>query len=46
VLNGGDIGALASGMNADLACVPFDDVGMAGALRDPLGPLFFCHVRG
>lgn len=44
VLNGGDIGALAPGMSADLACVPLDDVGVAGAHHDPRGPLFFCHV--
>lgn len=43
VLNGGDIGALAPGMSADLVCVPLDDVGMGGA-HDPLGPLFFCQV--
>jgi len=44
VLGRDDIGALALGMSADLVCVPLDDVGMAGALHDPLAALFFCHV--
>jgi len=25
-------------------CVPLDDIGLAGALHDPLAALFFCHV--
>jgi cytosine/adenosine deaminase-related metal-dependent hydrolase len=44
VLNRDDIGALAPGMAADIVCVPLDDIGMAGALHDPLAALFFCHV--
>ncbi len=44
VLGRDDIGALAPGMSADFACVPLDDIGMAGALHDPLAALFFCHV--
>ena len=39
-----DIGALAPGMSADFVSVPLDDIGMAGALHDPLAALFFCHV--
>lgn len=44
VLGRDDIGALAPGMSADFACVPLDDIGLAGALHDPLAALFFCHV--
>jgi 8-oxoguanine deaminase len=44
VLGRDDIGALAPGMSADIVCVPLDDIGMAGALHDPLAALFFCHV--
>ena len=44
VLKRDDIGALAPGMSADLVCVPLDDIGLAGALHDPLAALFFCHV--
>jgi len=44
VLNRDDIGALAPGMSADIVCVPLDDIGVAGALHDPLAALFFCHV--
>jgi cytosine/adenosine deaminase-related metal-dependent hydrolase len=44
VLNRDDIGALAPGMAADIVCVPLDDIGMTGALHDPLAALFFCHV--
>ena len=44
VLGRDDIGALAPGMSADLVCVPLDDIGVAGALHDPLAALFFCHV--
>jgi cytosine/adenosine deaminase-related metal-dependent hydrolase len=31
-------------MAADIVCVPLDDIGMTGALHDPLAALFFCHV--
>jgi len=44
VLNRDDIGALAVGMAADIVTVPTDDIGMAGALHDPLAALVFCHV--
>jgi len=44
VLGRDDIGALAPGMSADLVSVPLDDIGVAGALHDPLAALFFCHV--
>jgi cytosine/adenosine deaminase-related metal-dependent hydrolase len=44
VLGRDDIGALAPGMSADIVCVPLDDIGVAGALHDPLAALFFCHV--
>lgn len=44
VLGRDDIGALAPGMSADLVCVPLDDIGVSGALHDPLAALFFCHV--
>jgi cytosine/adenosine deaminase-related metal-dependent hydrolase len=44
VLNRDDIGALSPGMAADIVCVPLDDIGMTGALHDPLAALFFCHV--
>jgi cytosine/adenosine deaminase-related metal-dependent hydrolase len=44
VLGRDDIGALAPGMSADLVTVPLDEIGMAGALHDPLAALFFCHV--
>ena len=44
VLGRDDIGALAPGMAADLVTVGLDDIGMAGALHDPLAALFFCHV--
>ena len=44
VLNRDDIGALAPGMAADIVTVPLDDIGVAGALHDPLAALFFCHV--
>ena len=39
-----DIGALAPGMAADIVTIPLDDIGLAGALHDPLAALFFCHV--
>ena len=44
VLGRDDIGALAPGMAADIVTIPLDDVGVAGALHDPLAALFFCHV--
>jgi cytosine/adenosine deaminase-related metal-dependent hydrolase len=44
VLNRDDIGALAPGMSADIVTVPLDDIGVAGALHDPLAALFFCQV--
>jgi len=44
VLGRDDIGALAAGMAADIVTVPLDDIGMAGALHDPLAALLFCHV--
>ena len=44
VLGRDDIGALAVGMAADIVTVPLDDIGMAGALHDPLAALLFCHV--
>ena len=44
VLGRDDIGALAPGTSADFVSVPLDDIGMAGALHDPLAALFFCHV--
>jgi cytosine/adenosine deaminase-related metal-dependent hydrolase len=31
-------------MSADIVTVPLDDIGLAGALHDPLAALFFCHV--
>ena len=44
VLNRDDIGVLAPGMAADIVTVPLDEIGMAGALHDPLAALMFCHV--
>jgi len=44
VLGRDDIGALAAGMAADIVTVPLDDIGMAGALHDPLAALLFCQV--
>jgi 8-oxoguanine deaminase len=44
VLGRDDIGALAPGMAADIVTFPLDDIGIAGALHDPLAALFFCHV--
>jgi cytosine/adenosine deaminase-related metal-dependent hydrolase len=44
ILGRDDIGALAPGMAADFVTVPLDDIGMAGALHDPLAALLFCHV--
>jgi cytosine/adenosine deaminase-related metal-dependent hydrolase len=44
VLGRDDIGALAVGMAADIVTVPLDDIGLAGALHDPIAALLFCHV--
>jgi len=44
VLNRDDIGHLAPGMAADIVTVPLNEIGMAGALHDPLAALVFCHV--
>jgi 8-oxoguanine deaminase len=44
VLGRDDIGALAPGMCADLIGIALDDIGLAGALHDPLAALAFCHV--
>jgi cytosine/adenosine deaminase-related metal-dependent hydrolase len=44
VLGRDDIGVLAPGMAADAVTVKLDEIGMAGALHDPLAALFFCHV--
>jgi cytosine/adenosine deaminase-related metal-dependent hydrolase len=44
VLGRDDIGSLTVGMAADLVTVPLDDVGMAGALHDPVAALVFCQV--
>ncbi len=44
VLGRDDIGALAPGMAADLITVPLDEVGMAGALHDPVAALLLCQV--
>jgi cytosine/adenosine deaminase-related metal-dependent hydrolase len=44
VLNRDDIGHLAPGMAADCVSVALDDIGLAGALHDPLAALAFCTV--
>ncbi len=44
VLGRDDVGHLAPGMAADIVTVPLDDIGMAGALHDPLAALVFCQV--
>jgi cytosine/adenosine deaminase-related metal-dependent hydrolase len=44
VLGRDDIGALAPGMAADIVTVNLQDVGMAGALHDPVAALMFCQV--
>jgi cytosine/adenosine deaminase-related metal-dependent hydrolase len=43
VLGRDDIGILAPGMAADLACFALDDVGLSGADHDPLAALLFCQ---
>ena len=44
VLGRADIGAIAPGVAADIVTVALDEVGLAGALHDPLAALTFCHV--
>jgi cytosine/adenosine deaminase-related metal-dependent hydrolase len=44
VLGRDDIGALAPGLSADWVSWPLNDVGMAGALHDPVAALLLCHV--
>jgi cytosine/adenosine deaminase-related metal-dependent hydrolase len=44
VLGRDDIGALAPGMAADFVTLPLDDIGLAGALHDPLAALLLCQV--
>jgi cytosine/adenosine deaminase-related metal-dependent hydrolase len=44
VLNRDDIGTLAPGMAADIVTFPLNEIGLAGALHDPLAALLFCHV--
>ena len=44
VLGRDDIGVLAPGMAADIVTVKLDEIGLAGALHDPLAALLFCHV--
>jgi len=44
VLNRDDIGQLAPGMAADIVSVPLGEIGMAGALHDPLAALVFCQA--
>lgn len=44
VLNRDDIGALAPGMAADIVTIPLNEIGLAGALHDPLAALLFCQV--
>lgn len=43
VLNRDDIGAIASGMQADLAIFDLNRLGLAGALHDPVASLVFCN---
>jgi len=44
VLGRDDIGALQPGMAADLATLALDDIGLAGAVDDPLAALLLCSV--
>ena len=44
VLRRDDIGALAPGMAADIVTFPLNEIGLAGALHDPLAALLFCQV--
>ena len=43
VLGRNDIGVIASGMSADIVAYRLDQVGMAGALHDPVAALVFCQ---
>jgi cytosine/adenosine deaminase-related metal-dependent hydrolase len=42
VLNRDDIGAIKTGMSADIVMFRLDGIGMAGALHDPVAALVFC----
>jgi 8-oxoguanine deaminase len=42
VLNRDDIGALRPGMAADIVMFKLDQIGLAGALHDPVAALVFC----
>ena len=44
VLGRDDIGALSPGMSADLVTIALDEIGLAGAVDDPLAALLLCHV--
>lgn len=44
VLGRADIGALGVGMSADLVAIALDEIGLAGAVDDPLAALMFCNV--
>ncbi len=44
VLGRDDIGALAPGMAADVVTLPLSEIGLAGALHDPLAALLLCQV--
>ena len=43
VLGRKDIGVIAAGMSADIVAYRLDQVGMAGALHDPVAALVFCQ---
>ena len=43
VLGRDDIGSVAVGMAADIVAYRLDDIGMAGALHDPVAALVFCQ---
>jgi 8-oxoguanine deaminase len=42
ILNRDDIGALKSGMAADIVMFNLHQIGFAGALHDPVSALVFC----
>ncbi len=44
VLGRDDIGALSVGMSADLVTIALDEIGLAGAVDDPLAALLLCSV--
>ena len=44
VLHRDDIGHLAPGMAADIVAFDIDQIGMAGALHDPVAALIFCAL--